>query len=153
MSSRFAEICGAAYRCKLLPLLGLSVGACGGDEQEIRTFRDTGTLCLLPNDTGGTTVAVFFDLCLSCGDRAIASCKATVNRDRVAISTALDVIGGGHDAPLECPADCSFASARCELAVPSPGDYAIVLYGGQSATVMLPVESPVAPYGDRQCAP
>jgi hypothetical protein len=153
MSRRFAEIGFVGHRRAFLPLLSLGLGSCGGDDPAIRRFRDTGTLCLLPGENGVTTIAIAFDTCLSCGDIGTASCRATVTGDRVAVSTALDVVRERQHPFQECNGECSLALATCDLNVPSSGDYRIVLYGSRSATVTLPVTSPVAPYGDGECAP
>src|SRR5687768_3024513 len=151
MTGRFAGICFVTYGYVVLPLFSLGLGSCG-DDPEIRRYRDTGALCLLPDDKGGTTIAIAFDECFSCGDTGTASCRATVIGDRVAISTALDIVRERQDTPQECTGQCLPASATCELNVPAPGDYRIVLYGSRSATVTLPVTSPVQPYGDGECA-
>jgi hypothetical protein len=131
-------------------LLVLSPSGCGDDDPDVRQYRDTGTLCLFPDTTGGTTIAIGFDVCLSCDDLPSASCSASVTGNQVAITSALDV-SPRPDAPMTCPADCSFASATCELSVPSSGEYELVLFGARSTAVTLPVTDGVAPFGDVAC--
>jgi hypothetical protein len=133
-----------------LLVLGVCLVSCGSDDPEIRRYPDTGSLCLLPHEQGGTKIAITFDPCLSCDDLPVASCSATVTGSQIAVSTALDV-GKRPNPPQVCPAACIFASATCDLIVPDAGEYRLVLYGGKSATVVLPATSPIAPYDDHEC--
>lgn len=137
------------YGSSTLLMLCVSLSACAdSDQPTVETYLNDGRMCLLSNERGEATINITFDPCLSCNQVPTASCSATLTGDEIAVSTILEV--ETRDTPRQCPDNCTFASATCSLIVAPPGDY-LILHDDKSATVTLPVTTPVAPYGDGGC--
>lgn len=145
---------------------------CASDDPLARTYRGAGPVCV---DTGaggdgsaggtdgaggadgtdrdgGATVTFsvgFGEICLNPCTTSVESCRARADGHRITLTASLEVTG--TTGAEECPAVCVPRSATCDLSLPAPGSYLIVLEGGRSVTTALPPAAPVALFGERDC--
>lgn len=124
------------------------LSACGSDERETLKYRDTGSVCLIPNGEAVTVQVVFDEVCASCED-SVQSCTAELVEGRIQIGSFLErFLGTG---PEVCPDACSVRSTTCELPLTQVGSYQVT-FGGQSVAAVLPPDSPIRLFGGFNCA-
>lgn len=141
-----------------LVIIGAStITACSDDDRrEIRTYRDSGSVCISPSGATATAVVrVRFDACLSpgCDEPRSTTCTALVSDGRIDIHSRLEVLGAakGTVCPLGCSTDDG-VYATCELETSTSGTYQVV-HGDETGTAVLPLTGPIQPIGEQEVCP
>ena len=130
-------------------LLAAVLLGCASDDTANRTHRASGSVCVHASADAVTFSVGFGELCLDPCVVTAQSCSATVDGDVIRLTTSLERTG--TNGASECPASCLPRVATCDVALPTPGNYFLVLDGGRTATVALPPAEPIALFGDGDC--
>lgn len=122
-----------------------SAVACGDSKEKVTVIENSGSLCLTQAGTEVTITAVLDACDGSCNRIRRASCEATVTTEGVVVSSRVEQVDES-DKYDGCNTECSPARANCAFAAPAGGPN-VVSFGGQEATINLPLAGPAQLFG------
>lgn len=101
------------------------------------------------------TFSVFFTApCLNPCKTTLQSCSATMNGDRIDLTSSLEITGDDgpqNNGTRDCPTSCQVRSASCNIDVGDAGSYLVVFGGGRREETAFPPPTTLRLFGDGGC--